>query len=472
MPRGYAPHAPEFDDISAFADDDIARINTWLQDQFDLARYPSLSVAIVRDGVIVYQNALGFEDIQAGRQATSETAYHVASVTKAFTASLAVLLHDRGVVDLDQPVLKYLPDGVSISTTPEVGATITLRQLASHTSGLPRGIPGPVQSVEGRYQLEPEKLYGHLANVALEFDPGTDDLYSNLGFGLLGHALERAAEKPFDQLLQEMVCEPLQLEHTTIHVDDSLNVATGYSTNLRLFDAHSYRSRLAASGGLITSTGDLTKFLVAHMEPGLFSKEMLAELHAAATLADGSTVNRALGWSIDSRSSAPGILSKNGGRSNCSAWIGFAPEYGVGVAVITNCGDPSVDPIGRWLLERSIPGGHEPVTKFGYAKVAPFDSIRWENDRPVVHVEDGWFPLVSIDGLPIDQIMEFAQKEFGALARKRFAEDLVELLSGMGHEPEWIVTLGLEKRDGQIEQVPIRMTEHNRDRIWEAANDP
>ena len=61
--------------------------------------------------------------------------------------------------------------------------------------------------------------------------------------------------------------------------------------------------------------------------------------------------------------------------------------------------------------------------------------------------------------------MEFAQKEFGDKARKRFAEDLVELLSKMGHDPEWEVTLGLEKSDGQVEQLKIRMTEENRDLI-------
>ena len=86
--------------------------------------------------------------------ATASTPFHVASVTKVFTASLAVMLHEQGVVDLDQPVATYLPEDVRISTTPELGATITLRQLASHTSGLPRGVPGKVQLVEGRHPSE------------------------------------------------------------------------------------------------------------------------------------------------------------------------------------------------------------------------------------------------------------------------------------------------------------------------------
>jgi hypothetical protein len=94
--------------------------------------------------------------------------------------------------------------------------------------------------------------------------------------------------------------------------------------------------------------------------------------------------------------------------------------------------------------------------------------VRWENDRPVVCVNDVWSPLKSIDGIPIDRIMEFASQEFGSRAKKRFAEDLVKLLAKFGHQPKWTVTLGLEKTDGQIEESQVLMTKANRDRVREA----
>jgi CubicO group peptidase (beta-lactamase class C family) len=461
--------APGFDDVSAFDDSDAARIDAWLQKQVALAQYPSLSVAVVRDGKIAYQGTFGFQDLKAHTKATSDTSYHVASVTKVFTTSLAVMLHDRGVVNLDQPVVKYLPKEVSISTKPRIGATITLRQLASHTSGLPRRVPGPVQSVEGRYQLEPKRLYAHLADAELVFDPGTGELYSNLGMGLLGHALECAAGKPFDVLLKETVCDPLGLERTAIQYNDKLRLATGYTSVLpRRPETHSYLKRLAPSGGLVASAGDLAQFLSAQMKPGILSSDMLAQLHAPTKLLDGSAARRGLGWSVRERESIGRILKKNGGRSNCGAWIGFAPDHGVGVAVVTNCGEPSVDEIGYWLLERSVPGvkpsllDRRPVVAREYAKVAPFTGVRWENGRPSVRVQDRWSPVVSIDGMPIDRIIEFAQKRYGSIARKRFAEDLVEVLSTMGHDPEWEVTLGLKTTAGQVDRLKIRMTEENR----------
>lgn len=322
-----------------------------------------------------------------------------------------------------------------------------------------------MQSVEGRYQLEPERLYGHLAEVSLEFEPGTGERYSNLGFGLLGHALERAADQPLDPLLRELLCRPLGLENTAIHVDDDLSVATGYTTPPQLPETHSYRNRLAGSGGLVSSVHDLGLFLAAQMKPGLFTSEMLAELHTATNLKDGSAATRALGWSIDTNNPIDRVLSKNGGRGNCSAWIGLAPDHGVGVAVVTNIGNPDVDPIGRWLLARSVPGGSRPASAHGYAKVAPYTGVRWKDNQPTVRVDDRWAPLVSIDGIPIDHIMQFAQEKFGDRAHKRFAEDLVELLSTMGHDPEWTVTLGLMAKDGRVELVETTMTERNRDLV-------
>ncbi|MFT5091760.1 MAG: CubicO group peptidase (beta-lactamase class C family) [Porticoccaceae bacterium] len=484
--RGEFLRGPGLGDVSEFSDNDISHMDSWMQTMRG-DTYPSLSAVVVRDGEIVYQGAFGFEDTTTERPATTQTQYHVASVTKAFTASLAVILHEQGVVDLDQPVAKYLPDGVSISTTPEVGATITLRQLAVGTSGLPRGVPGQVQSVEGWYQLEPQRLYDHLSNVKLhhhdpmvdvrlKFDPDTSDGFSNLGFGLLGHALERAAGKPFDRLMKEFVCDPLKLERTAIQADDKLRLATGYDwrshsgattpsrTGAKI--KHSFKERLAASDGLVTTVEDLAKFLAAQMKPGVFTREMLDQLHTETTLSDGTASGTAFGWSVGSIDGVGRVLEKTGHRSNCNAWIGFLPEHGVGVAVMTNCGGPEVDPIGHKLLEQSIPlSQRKLVTEGWYANVAPYSGVRWENDRPIVCVHDKWSPLASIDGIPIDRIMKFANKEYGDIARKRFAEDLVRLLSQMGHEPERKVTLGLKTQDGQIEQLQILMTEENRNLV-------
>ena len=301
---------PPFNDISNFEREDIEKIDAWLNEQASLVKYPSLSVAIIRGNEMSYHTAWGYEDIQAGKKATSETVYHVASVTKVFTATLASILHAKGIVDLDESVVEYLPEDVVISTEPESGSSITLRQLISHTSGLPRGVPEQVQSVEGWYALEPQRLYGYLSEVSLVFKPGTDREYSNLGYGLLGHVLECAAEKPYDQLLQEMICEPLGLEKTEITIDDKNPAATGYGADLpRRPEKHSYRRRLAASGGLTSSASDLAQFLAAHTERGIFSEES-HPWHAPLNDSNTTMRKKPLGWTERSRVSTGPILKK------------------------------------------------------------------------------------------------------------------------------------------------------------------
>ena len=457
--------APDFDDISALSESDQAKIDGWLQEIVEDSQYPSLSVAIVRGDKVAYRGVFGFENTWTKRKATPTTAYNVASVTKVFTASLAVVLHERGVIDLDEPVAKYLPRDVSLSDTPERGAQITFRQLASHTSGLPRSVPGNVQSVNWPYRLEPERLYALLSDVTLEHDPGTGEHYSNLGFGLLGHALELAAKKPFNDLLQEHLCRPMGLEHTSIHIDKDMPIATGYSTPPRLPERVSYKRRLAGSGGLVTSAGDLAKFLLANLGSGPFSTNSLALLHTSTKPKNGSESTRALGWRRDTDIPAARVLSKSGGRKNCSAWIGFAPDRKVGVVVLANIGAPDVDPIGEWLLARAIPGGNRPASEHGAAKVAPFDGIRWENGLPVVRVQGSWSELVSINDIPIERIIEFARAEHGEQARMRFGEDLPQVLFEMGHMPDWQVTLGLKRADGKVQSIKVRMTEENRERV-------
>ena len=461
---------PGLDDISEFTEGDVAHTDTWLQRIVD-SSYPSLSAVIVRDGEVVYQSSIGFADLESQTPATSATPYHVASVTKVFTASLAAMLHEQGMVNLDLPAATYLPKHVQISRTPELGATITLRQLASHTSGLPRGVPGQVQSVEGRYELEPQRLYDHLAAVELASDPGTFREYSNLGFGLLGHVLERAANEPFDRLMKERILEPLGLESTAIQGDPEIQPATGYARRSRggAEATHSLKERLAGSGGLITSTADLAKFLIAQMEPGVFSREVLEQLHAETRLFSGADSGTALGWRVRSLKEVGPILEKNGGRSNCSAWIGYSPEHRIAVAIVTNCGGPPVDPIGRKLLTQAIPMSEKKSpSDRNYPKLSPFTKVDFEGEKVIVTYDGKAHQWLGIDDIKVEDIVSSSKQQFGSKWQMRVAEDLVEVLAGMGHHPGETVRLRLRdlKTNQKVFIEAAPMTEENRSMVY------
>lgn len=139
--------------------------------------------------------------------------------------------------------------------------------------------------------------------------------------------------------------------------------------------------------------------------------------------------------------------------------------FGLGAWLVFVTRPPDGDSIGRWLVEAFAPGQSKPVSEHGYAKVAPFTDVRWEEDRPIVRVGDEWLPLVSLDGIPMDRIMKFARETFGDLAHKRFAEDLPELLSKMGHDPQWDVILEWQTKDARAKSMQVRMTKRNRDLV-------
>ncbi len=469
--------APAFDQLGSFDVQEKAQLDAYLESVRKAGDYPALMVSIVGNGKVLYQNALGHADSEALTKATPDTLWHVASVTKAFTATLAAVLHQEGTIDLDKPAIDYLPDSFQLTTDAATGATITLRQLASHTSGLPRSNRSDVQKTKGRYDLDPEMLYDQLVDVELQFPPGTDEDYSNLGFGLLGHVLSIAAGASFDDLLKEKILKPLSMNTSGINVAEEHSdlMATGYGrTAPRERSAHSFANRMEGSGGLITSVSELSSYLLAQI-PGdenetVFPRSVLTNLHTEVMLNDGTPSGTALGWSMEELPSIGRVIEKNGGRINTSAWIGFSPEGRVGVAVIVNCGDAEKEAIGRWLLERVAP--HSDITKLNKtsvsAKLAPFSAVRWEgdSDQPLIEVNGDWVRLTALEGIRMESLMESARNLHDERARMRFEEDLVELLASLGHSPDWTVSLSVENEDRSSPRtIEATMTEENREAV-------
>ena len=458
--------------IDPIKDSDFREVDAYLAGLAE-DTYPSLSVSLVRGGEVEYVQSFGMADIASQWLATPQTPYHTASLTKVFTATVAAILHDQGVIDLDAPLADHLPAGVRISRDPRAGRRITLRQLASHTSGLPRGVPGQMQSEKHVYALEPDKLYAQLPNVRLIASPGEVEEYSNLGYGLLGHALERATGRSLDGLIAKHLAEPLGMTNTFIIEKDSAperiaTIATGYQTFLRFRrqHTHSVQNRLAGSGGLASSAEDLATFLLANMRDGWLPNSVRHLTQTATPIRDGEITRTGLGWSLRTHPPIGSVIKKNGGRSNTSAWMGFSPKHDVGVVVLANVGSPPVDSIGYELLTAMIPIESRTLVIDGqYAKVTPFSAIRWtEQGKPFMRVGSEWFELTQVDGVAITTIMRFANSRYGEKARMRFSEDFVQVMFEMGHPIKWKVPLGYIRDDGTEGTLNLTMSAEKRSR--------
>jgi CubicO group peptidase (beta-lactamase class C family) len=467
------------------ADSPLAELVTrHVEREFQQRGHIGLVVGVVSKDQAVL---LGFGSQRLGDslRPTADTVFEIGSISKAFTGILLARLVESGEVELDDRIGELLPEGWTLS---EAAREVTLRHLTTHTSGFPRlpaNLLGFTNVFRHLFGGDPYRSYSEeqfreaLAAVELEFEPGTAREYSNFAVGLLGYVLATQNRTDYETLLTSGICKPLGMHQTVITNDQwhDEHLAPGYRGTLKIGPAMlalgssqwELPNHLAGAGAIRSTGRDMLRFLKANM--GLIHTPIDAAIRRSHQELYKERPDMAMGmnWirSIGDSTAQP-ILWHNGGTGGYTSYLGFTEDRQFGVVVLSNTSN-SVDDLGEGILEalaRSS-GGHKPVTKHGYAKVAPFSGVRWENDRPIVRVQDRWSPLVSIDGAPIDRIMEFAQKEFGSKARKRLAEDLVELLATMGHEPGWEVTLGLETSDGQVEHLKVMMTEENRDLVRE-----
>jgi serine-type D-Ala-D-Ala carboxypeptidase/endopeptidase len=282
------------------------------------------------------------------RRPDERTIFEIGSITKAFTATLLADLAREGVVALDDPVQRHLPDGVVI---PVRGRPITLADLASHTSGLPR-LPKGFLRIALRERANPYASYTaaqpHAAIAATKprREPGRKLRYSNYGAGLLGHVLELRTGQSYEQLVAERITGPLGLTDTAIAVTAEKlgRFAQGHDRSGR---ATPYwdRPALAGAGALRSTVADLLRFLDAQTgdaPPGL--AEAMRETQKPRATRNALSVG--LGWftlpikELDRR-----VVWYDGGTGGFRSVAGFVDGGGTAVVVLSNSAR-AVDRIG------------------------------------------------------------------------------------------------------------------------------
>ena len=266
-----------------------------------------------------------------------DTVFEIGSITKVFTALLLTEMVTRGEVALDDPVSKFLPGSVKMPD--RNGKQITLLDLATYTSGLPRnpsGIPATGDNPYAAYTVE--QLYAFLSSYKLRYDPGTHYEYANLGFGLLGHVLALRAGSSYEDLLISRVCEPLGLQDTRISLSESMRerLAKGHVSNLTPASNWDLPT-LAGAGALRSTANDLVKFmkatcLSAANAPLRSAIDMLLQTRRPT---DGANEEVSLGWFVRGRNSDE-VIYKDGETGGYAAFAGFSTTVRSGAVVLSN----------------------------------------------------------------------------------------------------------------------------------------
>jgi serine-type D-Ala-D-Ala carboxypeptidase/endopeptidase len=303
-----------------------------------------LVIGILHDG---QSEVFGFGRLSKSskQQPDGSTLFELGSITKTFTALLLADMHRGGEVDWDDPVGKYLPEDVVIP-----GKPISLLDLATHSSGLPRLPPGLEESV--RNPLNPyaafdeQRLHADLPKVKLE---QRRYAYSNLGMGLLGHLLARRAEKEYETLVVDRICKPLAMDDTQITLTDTqksrLAIPHDNGQSVPVWDLAS----LQAAGGVLSTADDMLKFLRAHLaDPESDLQKAMQDCITKRRPADRIHVSIGLGWHVISEN-ALDIVTHNGATGGTSTYAAMVPSHDIAVIVLSNSSS-SVDKLGRQIV--------------------------------------------------------------------------------------------------------------------------
>ena len=290
----------------------------------------------------------------------SNSVFEIGSITKVFTSTVLAELVQEGKVSLDDPVQKYLPTSVHVPT--RAGKVITLGTLSEQNSGLPR-MPDnfhPANASNPFADYTVQQMYEFLSGYQIPRDPGAQFEYSNLGVGLLGHALTLATKTSYEDLERERVWKPLGMTHTAITLTPWMNahLALGHNEQGNVVPNWALPA-LAGAGAIRSTTIDMLKFLEANLHPERGNVERAMAFAQQRRAPAGAGMEIGLNWLI-AHPLGDTIVWHNGGTGGYRTFLGFAPSRRMGVVVMTNTGGAGADDIGMHLLNPAIPLAPKP----------------------------------------------------------------------------------------------------------------
>jgi CubicO group peptidase (beta-lactamase class C family) len=274
----------------------LAKIEEFLHKKIP-ADGPGAAVLVVQDGKIIHQKGYGLADLEKKLPITSHTQFDLASVSKQFTAMAILILHDRGQLNIDDDIRKYLPE------LPEYDPKrpIRIRDLLCHTSGIKDYLFVWRGTDEEFSHLTNEDMLRLLTGQKLVFPTGTKWAYSNSNYLLLPIIVQRVTAKPFRQVLQEEIFRQLGMNHTVVFDSMYATVperAKGYRKLKEGWKHVAKDAPICGDGNVFTCTEDMAKWDAALREGKLLKPDTLRLAWTPQKLDDGKETQYGFGWGI------------------------------------------------------------------------------------------------------------------------------------------------------------------------------
>jgi CubicO group peptidase (beta-lactamase class C family) len=295
---------------------------------------PGAAVAVVRNGSIEFTKGYGSAQLEYGIPIEPGTVFHVASVSKQFTAMSVLLLADRGALSLDDDIRDYLPE------VPDFGHTITIRHLLNHTSGMRDQWE---LLAMGGWRLDDVITLDHILTMVrhqkeLNFEPGDRYLYCNTGYTLAGEIVARVSDRSLREFARENIFEPLGMTRTHFHDDHQLIVpgrSYSYSQNSEGFQKSVLSYANVGATSLFTTVEDLVLWLENFKTGQVGGRELIDEMLVQGILNNGEEISYALGIG---RGTYRGLamISHGGADAGFRSVVMRFPDQDFGVVVLSN----------------------------------------------------------------------------------------------------------------------------------------
>jgi D-alanyl-D-alanine carboxypeptidase len=310
----------------------LSEIDAYVARQVEKKGLVGLSVAIMRDGDIVFAKGYGRRSLEPALPVEPNTSFAVGSVTKQFTCACILLLAEEGQLSVHDRVAKYFPQLTR-------SGDITLLDLMNHTAGYPDYYPLDFLDRRMLRPIGQSELLGQYAGGKLDFDPGSRYSYSNTGYILLGGVVEKVTGLEFGKFLQQRILGPLQLEHSAFGSPDSLaNVAKGYNgfalgpPEPAVPEADGW---IEAAGGLWASASDLLRWDLALVSGNVLKSSSYDLMTAPRKLASGKISNYGCGLGT-SVNNGELVLQHTGAVSGFAAYNAVLPRTRSGLGILSN----------------------------------------------------------------------------------------------------------------------------------------
>lgn len=357
----FAPHVPSVPKQVKSK----AELENYLNQLVASGNPPGLSVVVVKDDQVVYSNAFGYADGPRNIKATPGTVYHWWSMTKIPTAVAVMQLQEHGELNIDDLVTQYLP-WFEVTYPSAASQPLTIRHLLQHSSGLPDTVPAMIGWVHyddaTPNQTEVVKKYLPEFNT-LQFEPGSQAVYSNLNYMVLGAVIEAASGQSYEAYISAHILQPLGMSQTSFLYSSSMveQAAVGsqpvvhfYTPLLpamldpkalirerdgKLLWMNRFYIEATPSTGLIGPASDVGKFMLMYMNHGSFNGELILSPKSISTLTETAPIDtRGLGWYVG-ESNGERFIDHAGGGAGFATIMRIYPDRNLGIAILANSTD-------------------------------------------------------------------------------------------------------------------------------------